>query len=473
MPAIPTEQPLLSERLQQILLRVSCSPALDSGDTNTASDLLLDAACDGLSIARSSIWLSEPGQGLRCLRLRLRSIDHPEQSQPSLVLTDNDYPAYFAALASERAIVADDAHQHPATREFRGGYLIPLGIGAMLDIPLRHRGRMIGIICCEHVGGPRPWQPTEITFTANLADLFGRVVTAGERLAYEQQLEQANATLEQRVTARTLELEQALDEQRNMQRQLVENEKMAALGQLVTGVAHEVNSPLGVAVTGVSHCITELAELDHRYRHGKLTESDFNQRLSSLQQGLTLVEGNLQRAARLVTDFKRTAADQSNDDRQRFLLDDYLLSISNSLSPLFRHHGVQLQLELPSAVQCDSYPGALAQIITNLATNSMRYGFGPGFSGKATLLISASQVEEDIYLSINDNGLGMSEVVRQRVFEPFFTTGRAAGGTGLGLAIVHNLVTNTLGGQIRLDSAPNAGCHIEIRFPRCAPTLVT
>ena len=470
MPATPTERPPINERLQQILLRVSCSPALDSGDTNAASDLLLDAACDGLAIARSSIWLSEPEQELRCLRLHCAG--SPDQAQPDLVLTNSDYPAYFAALASERAIVADDAHQHPATREFSHGYLTPLGIGALLDIPLRHRGRMVGIICCEHVGGQRQWLPAEITFTANLADLFGRVLTAGERLAYEQQLEQANVTLEQRVAARTLELEQALDDQRKMQRQLVENEKMAALGQLVAGVAHEVNSPLGVAVTGVSHCITELAELDQRYRQGQLTESDFNQRLLGLQQGLTLVDSNLQRAARLIADFKRTAADQSNDDRQQFLLDDYLRSISNSLGPLFRHHGVQLELQLPSAVHCDSYPGALAQIITNLATNSMRYGFGEGFSGKPTLLISASQVEDDIYLSINDNGLGMSEVVRQRVFEPFFTTGRASGGTGLGLAIVHNLVTNTLGGQIRLDSAPNAGCHIEIRFPRCAPTLV-
>ena len=469
MPAIPTELPARNMQLQQILLQVSCSPELDSGNSDTATDLLLEAACQGLAISRCSIWLNQPGQGLRCLRLH--NLAAPELRQPELVLTAHDYPAYFTALASERAIVADDAHRHPATREFSQSYLTPLGIGALLDIPLRHRGQMVGIICCEHVGGPRPWQAEEITFTANLADLFGRVLTAGERLAYERQLEQANATLEQRVTARTLELEQALEQQRKMQRQLVDNEKMAALGQLVAGVAHEVNSPLGVAVTGVSHCITELTELDHRYRNGQLTESDFTLRLSSLQQGLTLVDANLQRAARLIADFKRTAADQSNDDRQQFLLDDYLRTICNSLGPLFRRHGVQLELQLAAAVQCDSYPGALAQIITNLATNSMRYGFGEGFSGKAALLISASLVEDDIYLSVNDNGQGMSEVVRQRVFEPFFTTGRGSGGTGLGLAIVHNLVTNTLGGQIRLDSAPHAGCHIEIRFPRVAPRL--
>ncbi len=456
----------MTPELDELLLNVACSPLIDDGDRTAAARLILTTVRQGLAVDRASIWLYQGPTLLGCELLDSRCGDHGERLPK---LSQQQFPNYFMALYSERNIVASDALQDPRTAEFASCYLQPLAIGAMLDTPIRHRGQMIGIICAEHVGGPRQWLADEITFTANLADLYCRAISAAERLQYEQQLEQANSQLEQRVAERTAQLEQSLENLRTMQGQLVESEKMAALGNLVAGVAHEVNTPLGVAMTAASHCREELQTLEQLHQQQQLTEREFNQRLYSLKLGLGLVENNLERAASLVRDFKRTAADQSCTERDRFMLDDYLKTLASSLGPLLRQHQIQLQLALPAGIECDSYPGALAQVITNLATNAARYAFPEPHQQEARLTISASLVDDDIFLQISDNGAGMGEQIRKRAFEPFFTTGRGKGGTGLGLAIVYNLVTQTLGGTISLVSAPHAGSHFDICMPRVAP----
>lgn len=456
----------MSPELNELLLKVACSPLIDGGDRTAAARLILATVRQGLAIARASIWLYQGHEQLGCELLDSHCSDNSEQLPK---LSQQQFPNYFMALHSERNIVAPDAQRDPRTAEFTHNYLQPLGIGAMLDTPIRHHGQMIGILCAEHVGPPRQWLADEITFTANLADLYGRAISAAERLQYEQRLEQANSQLEQRVAERTAQLEQSLDDLRTMQEQLVESEKMAALGNLVAGVAHEVNTPLGVAVTAASHCRDELQLLEQLHQQQRLTEREFSQRLHSLKQGIGLVESNLGRAANLVRDFKRSAADQSCAERNRFMLNDYLQTLASSLGPLLRQHQIQLQLALPAGIECDTYPGALAQVITNLATNAARYAFPEPRQQDARLSISASLVDDDIFLQISDNGIGMGEQVRKRAFEPFFTTGRGKGGTGLGLAIVYNLVTQTLGGTISLASAPHAGSHFDSCLPRVAP----
>lgn len=456
----------MTAELDELLLNVASSPLIDSGDRLAAARLILATVRQGLSVARASIWLH---QGPTLLHCELLDSHCGDDGSTLPTISQQQIGNYFAQLGHERTLMICDTSQDPRVAEFFHDYLQPFAIGALLDAPIRHHGQMIGIVSIEHIGGPRQWLADEINFAANLADLYGRAVSAAERVRYEQQLEQANNQLEQRVTERTIQLEKSLTDLRTMQNKLIESEKMAALGNLVAGVAHEVNSPLGVAITAASHCREELKTLEQQYQQHQLTEREFNQRLESLNQGLGLVEHNLERAANLVRDFKRTAADQSCGERAHFTLDEYLNTLASSLGPLLRQHQIQLQLVLPANIECDSYPGALAQVITNLAINAARYAFPEPRPQAAVLTISASLIDDDIFLQISDNGIGMSEQIRKRVFEPFFTTGRNKGGTGLGLALVYNLVTQTLGGTVRLSTAPHAGSHFDLCLPRIAP----
>ena len=176
----------MKEALELILLRVSQSPDIDKGELDVASRLIINSVCEGLEITRAGIWLYDENQTLvQCTLLidRGNDLDHE-----SLVLTRRDFPHYFEALDSGRTIAAHDALTDVATFEFSEVYLSPLGISSMLDVPIRHRGKMIGIICCEHQGKAREWLADEMVFAASLADLYGRAVSAKERADYEVQL---------------------------------------------------------------------------------------------------------------------------------------------------------------------------------------------------------------------------------------------------------------------------------------------
>lgn len=455
----------MNQEMERILLRIAFSPCLLSGDLRTASTLIVDAVRDGLAVGRASLWLRHGDETFRCERL---SCDGRTGVEPPPITTPT-HPNFVATLNQQRHLMADDAQQHPQLDELIADYLRPLAIAAQLIVPLHHQQRLIGFLSCEQVVTPRHWQNGELQFVTKLAELYDRAVTSSERLGELQQLAETNTRLEARLNERVARHEAAVAELKRLQQQLIDSEKMAALGTLVAGVAHEVNTPLGVAVTAVSHCHEEIDLLVRLHQQQQLTEREFSRRLQTMVEGVQLVETNLGRAAQLVSDFKRTAADQASGNRGSFLLDDYLKSLANSLGPLFRQRGVVFSLAVPPGIRCDSYPGALAQVVTNLATNAVRYAFGEGFEGEPRLTMNAAVIDNDLYLQVSDNGLGMAEPIRSRVFEPFFTTGRASGGTGLGLAIVHNLVTRTLGGTITLHSAPNAGSHFEIRIPCLAP----
>lgn len=155
--------------LQHIMRRVSMSPLIDGGEEEAAIRLVLASACEGLALQRAGVWFLEDDRAaIRC-RLLIDLAEGLESSD--LCLSQADYPAYFAALGRERAITAADAHHDPSTREFSAGYLGPLGIGALLDVPIRHHGQMIGVLCCEHRGAPRPWGDDEVAFAGGLGDL--------------------------------------------------------------------------------------------------------------------------------------------------------------------------------------------------------------------------------------------------------------------------------------------------------------
>ena len=447
----------MKETLELILLRVSQSADIDKGELDVASRLIINSVCEGLEITRAGIWLYDEMQTLvQCTLLidKGNDLDHE-----SLVLTRKDFPHYFEALDSERTIAAHDALTDVATFEFAEVYLTPLGISSMLDVPIRHRGKMIGIICCEHQGEAREWHADEVVFAASLADLYGRAVSANERADYEQKLIEANQTLEQKVKDRTAELEAA-------QEKLVESEKMAALGNLVAGIAHEVNTPLGIALTSVSNCKEELSNIYRDFENEELTEQGFKDFEAICSEGLNLAETSLMRAANLVQDFKRTSADQTSLEIEEIALDEYIPRVCNPLKPMLRKEQVELSIDVTPNLVITTCPGIIAQLLTNLISNAQRHAFGPSVNNDVNRVsVSCSRTDKGIVISVQDNGKGIPENLHKKVFEPFYTTARDKGGTGLGLNILYNLVRQKFKGEIGLKSSPGVGTTVTVCIP--------
>ncbi|OJF68477.1 histidine kinase [Alteromonas sp. V450] len=447
----------MKENLENILLHVSQSPDIDKGELETATRLIINSVSEGLAITRAGIWLYDEAHTL--VQCKLLIDKGNDLDNESLILTRKDFPHYFKALDSGRTIAAHDAITDPATFEFAEVYLTPLGISSMLDVPIRHRGEMIGIICCEHQGPQRVWDADEIVFAASLADLYGRAVSANERSDYEARLLEANQTLEEKVKARTEELE-------NAQEKLVESEKMAALGNLVAGIAHEVNTPLGIALTSVSNCKEELKHIYRDFEEGELTEESFKEFEEVCSEGLQLAESSLMRAANLIQDFKRTSADQTSLEIEDIALDEYIPRICNPLKPMLKKENIAIDIVVSSSVVLTTCPGVIAQLLTNLISNAQRHAFSKiDDTRQNKVKIECREFEGEVIISVSDNGKGIPRALHKKVFEPFFTTARDKGGTGLGLNILYNLVKQKLNGDIMLESEENKGTTITVAIP--------
>lgn len=454
----------MDKRLEDLMLRVSQSPMIDAGAQDDAIRLVLHTVCEGLAIARAGVWFFDDAQkGIRCQLL----IDQANATETeNIVLTELAYPRYFGHLYRERAIVADHARDDPATAEFRDGYLTPLGITSMLDVPIRHHGRMIGIICAEHTGAPRHWTPDEVTFAGGLADLVGRAINARASREAQDELAALNRGLEQKVRERTAELEAAVERLRTMQEDLIQAEKLASLGSMVAGIAHELNTPLGNALTVVSTAHDHARSLITAVESGNVRRSTLIEGLGAIAEMSALAERSVERAATLVASFKQVAIDQVSERRRRF---DLHTVVDETLATM--HHGlknlpIEVRNEIPEGIECDGFPGALEQVVTNLIQNAVVHGLD-GRAGQITLRgqLDGGQVQ----LTVADDGHGMDTVTVKRAFEPFFTTRLGRGGSGLGLALCYRIVTTILAGEIQIHSSPGLGTQVTVRLPRVTP----
>ncbi|NOU64965.1 HAMP domain-containing protein [Paenibacillus sp. LMG 31461] len=261
------------------------------------------------------------------------------------------------------------------------------------------------------------------------------------------------------------ELQQVLNTLQVTQDQLVHSEKMGALGNLVAGVSHEINTPIGIGVTAISYLDQKARQFQTLYEAGKMKKSDLEQFLSISHESIVMVQTNLERASSLVKSFKQISVDQSVEIKRTFLFKEYVEGIIASLKPALKKTHIKLDVYCDDQLKLYTYPGALSQIITNLVMNSLHHAYDAD-DDDGCLCIRVLDYPDHVMLAYSDDGKGMSEEVLDHIFDPFFTTSRGQGGTGLGMNIVYNLVKESLNGTIQCSSVRGQGSLFAITIPK-------
>lgn len=313
---------------------------------------------------------------------------------------------------------------------------------------------------------PHRGRDDEIDWVAD--SILATASTMRELEASRHMLRELNRTLEERVAERTAELtcsnrrlEQALADIGAVQRELVRHERLASLGSMVAGFAHELNTPIGNALTSASVLAREVRTLKAANVSDPATVAERLQRVSEL------LERSLGRAAELITTFKQVSVDQASAHRRSFQLHDAVRALHDTVSPRLRRTSVQLRLTVPADIHLDSYPGPLEQALYNLVNNAVVHAFEGRSAG--TIEIRAEQEAGLVRIAVEDDGIGIPAEVQPFVFDPFFTTKMGQGGTGLGLHMVYTTVTALLGGRVMLDSALGHGTRVVLEIPAVAP----
>ncbi len=288
-----------------------------------------------------------------------------------------------------------------------------------------------------------------------------------------KEVEGLNEHLEQRVDERAQALkiksQEALESMallKDTQLQLLEAEKDAALGGLVAGIAHEVNTPLGITVTAASSLQDMSIELSEKIQAGNISRAEFDRYLKHYNSCTELILKNSARASALITRFKKIAVDQESFEKRLFYFVEYVEDIIFTLQPKLKNTQIAVRIECTDDFEVINYPGAIAQIVSNLVLNALIHGFDKNVKGQ--IIISIEKQGEMIVMNVTDDGKGIEESDLSKVFEPFYTTKRNAGGSGLGLHIISNIVTNTLHGRVSCSSEVGVGSCFHLEFPASA-----
>ena len=336
------------------------------------------------------------------------------------------------------------------------GALAALAVARSILVPLRQlQGDMIALAADPKAAGLSGLRRAdELGDIARATHFFVTEIGRRER-ALRRAKDQADAALQ--------DLRQAQDD-------LIRAEKLASLGQLVAGVAHEINTPLGIALTTATLVRDETRDFRAVVAAGTLSRSRLTHFVDRVGEGAQLLASNLTRAADLVHGFKQVAVDRASDERRSFPLDVWLDELLASLQPMLRKGGHRVRPDCPPGLTVDTYPGVLAQVVTNLVANAVVHGFAEiGQDGHGTIVVRAQAAGALVRIEVADDGIGIPPENLARIFDPFFTTARSRGSTGLGMHIVHNLVTVKLQGRIAVESGPGLGTTVRVEFPREVP----
>ena len=306
---------------------------------------------------------------------------------------------------------------------------------------------------------------------------FGYDITPLKRV--EREIIRLNEQLEAKVEQRTHSLKEsndqlgmAYDNLKMAQQSLVESEKMASLGSLVAGVAHEINTPVGISVTAASFLQERIRDFHQKIDEKQLSRSYLTELIHSLDESSQLLQNNLRRASDLISSFKQVAVDQSSQAHYKFNVADNLHQVAVSLGHQLRMSQSEMSIECDPELNIYSYPGSFAQIYSNLILNSIRHGFDE-WQGERKIIIQVTRHDTELHIDYRDTGKGIDPQILPRIFDPFVTSKRGQGGSGLGTHIVYNLIVQLMHGRITCESKPDQGARFQIRLPlEAAPAEV-
>ncbi|MBF0272769.1 MAG: nitrate- and nitrite sensing domain-containing protein [Magnetococcales bacterium] len=390
-----------------------------------------------------------------------------EQSPVSIVITSNqgsieyanksftDLTGYSYEDVSARNILelkfADDVYAHQ-----------------IFDKVMMHGLDWSGELHSRKKNGERFWESISFSPVMDMENQITHYIFVSEDVTdkklSEEMRNQLLISLDSKVEERTRELNQKVKELERTRHELIENEKMASMGRLVAGIAHEVNTPIGVAYGASTQLMEETHTLVAMLEQEEVDEEAFLNSVKIVDEASSLVVRNLIRASELIHSFKRASIDQASDAVRTYSVSEVIHDVLMSLSNHFKRTTIAIRVECPDELKVVGVPGYLYQILTNLLMNSLTHGFAKGtLPGNITIRCSGRQ--EWIDFSYEDTGIGMSEAARSQAFEPFFTTARGSGGSGLGLYVCYNLVTTKLQGTIAISSVPGQGVRFDCRWP--------
>jgi len=300
----------------------------------------------------------------------------------------------------------------------------------------------------------------------DLTQLYNTIKIAAQNI----ELKAESKEDKQLVSRKTLELEISNDELRHTiqnleetQKKLVEAEHMASLGAISAGIAHEINTPLGVGLTGSTHFYEITQEIKEKYEKEDMSKKEFEEYIDTSSELSKMININLIRTAQILKSFKQVAVDQTSELKREFLVHEYLEEVLLSLNNVIKNTKVTFELKVNNELKINSYPGAFAQIITNLILNAIKYAYSDKQEG--TVTISVHEDNNHLGIVFKDDGNGISPENLPKIFDLFFTTARNNGGTGLGLNIVYNIITDNLNGSINCTSVENEGTVFNICIP--------
>ncbi|MBS0462153.1 MAG: GAF domain-containing sensor histidine kinase [Proteobacteria bacterium] len=338
-----------------------------------------------------------------------------------------------------------------------------LDFNVWMGAPLVYQDAMLGVVALQTYDAAIAYDEHDLKLLSFVAD---HIAAALSRKQADDELRAAHARMaagRATLQAKNDELHKTLTDLGLAHDELLRQENLASLGALVAGIAHEVNTPLGICVTATSHLAEETRGVRGRLDTGALTEQGLREHLDAVDEILTILTNNTQRASSLIRSFKQVAVDQSSEDVREIAVAEYIEEILQSLRPKLKKTAHVVAVDCDPALRVRSVPGALSQILTNLVINSLVHAFEHVAQGH--IHIAARRDDDALALDYRDDGIGMDAAALKRLFDPFYTTKRGQGGSGLGANIVYNLVTRKLGGTIAVDSVPGKGLHYAIRVP--------
>jgi PAS domain S-box-containing protein len=308
-----------------------------------------------------------------------------------------------------------------------------------------------------------------------IQDISDRKQTEAALVDAKEGLEHSLAELEKQkanVESAHSDLSSVLATLKQAQNNLITSEKMASLGALVAGIAHELNTPIGNSLLTATALEDMVADFERKYEAGGLKRSLLEAHLADSRMACGIMTNSLRRAADLITSFKQVAVDQTSDQRRPFDVCEVVRDTLATFAAQLRRANCEVIVEAPASLAMDSYPGSVGQVLSNLLNNALLHAFDG--SGEARIFIAVKAMANDeILIEFRDNGVGMPSKILHQVFDPFFTTKMGQGGSGLGMNIVYNIVTGMLGGTIAITSEAGQGTAVTLRMPVTAPVRTT